>query len=82
MITLTRLNGTRICVNTFLIEHLEETPDTVVTLTNGHHFLVRESMEEIVNSAVSYLGCLREQSIDATAVGQIGRISETPRVAT
>ncbi len=81
MITLTRLNGTRICVNAFLIEHLEETPDTVVSLTNGHHFLVRESIEEIVNAAVSYLGCLRDQGVDPIAAGQAGRISEPARVA-
>lgn len=81
MITLTRLNGTRICVNAFLIEHLEETPDTVVSLTNGHHFLVRESIEEIVNAAVSYLGCLRDQGVDPIAAGQTGRISEPARVA-
>ncbi|MBU0606694.1 MAG: flagellar FlbD family protein [Armatimonadetes bacterium] len=81
MITLTRLNGTRICVNAFLIEHLEETPDTVVSLTNGHHFLVRESIEEIVNAAVSYLGCLRDQGVDPVAVGQMGRTQEAVRVA-
>ena len=75
MITLTRLNGTRICVNAFLIEHLEETPDTVVTLTNGHHFLVRESVDEIVEAAVGYLGRLREQGLDPVGTAQLGRIS-------
>ena len=75
MITLTRLNGTRICVNTFLIEHLEETPDTVVTLTNGHHFLVRETVDEIVQAAMDYLGGLRESDVDPVVAGQIGRIS-------
>jgi flagellar protein FlbD len=75
MITLTRLNGTRICVNTFLIEHLEETPDTVVTLTNGHHFLVRETIDEIVQAAINYLGGLRDTGIDPVVAGQIGRVS-------
>jgi flagellar protein FlbD len=74
MITLTRLNGSRICVNVFLIEHLEETPDTVVTLTNGHHFLVRESVDDIVEAATSYMGCLREQGVDPMTAGQIGRV--------
>ena len=73
MINLTRLNGSRICVNAFLIEHLEETPDTVVTLTNGHHFLVRESISEIVEAAVGYLGGLREHGVDPITVGQLGR---------
>jgi flagellar protein FlbD len=74
MITLTRLNGSHICVNTFLIEHLEETPDTVVTLTNGHHFLVRESIDDIVQAAVSYLGGLRDGGTDPVAVAQVARI--------
>lgn len=76
MITLTRLNGSRICVNTFLIEHIEETPDTVITLTNGHHFLVRESVDDIVNAAVQYLGGLREHDIDPVAAAQLGRVSQ------
>jgi flagellar protein FlbD len=74
MITLTRLNGSRICVNVFLIEHLEETPDTIVTLTTGHHFLVRETVNEIVEAATSFMGCLREQGVDPVAAGQIGRV--------
>lgn len=76
MITLTRLNGSRICVNAFLIEHLEETPDTIVTLTNGQHFLVRESVDEIVRASVNYLGALREAGVDPLTVGQLGRLAE------
>jgi flagellar protein FlbD len=75
MVTLTRLNGTTICVNAFLIEHIEETPDTIITLTNGHHFLVRESREQIVAAAVEFLTRLREQGIDPVAAGQIGRVT-------
>lgn len=75
MVTLTRLNGTRICINAFLIEHLEETPDTIITLTTGHHFLVLESIEEVINAAVSYLGCLRDQGVDPIAAGQTGRVN-------
>jgi flagellar protein FlbD len=62
-------------VNAFLIEHLEETPDTVVTLTNGHHFLVRESINEIVEAAVGYLGGLRDSGVDPITAGQLGRVS-------
>lgn len=75
MIYLTRLNGSVICVNAFLIEHIEETPDTIVTLTNGHHFLVRETAEEVVDQAVSYLGRLRNENINPIAAGQLGRVS-------
>ena len=48
MIYLTRLNGERIILNTDLIEFMEKTPDTVVTLTTGKKFVVREPVNEIV----------------------------------
>ena len=35
MIEVTKINGAKILVNTSLIEVVEETPDTVVTLTDG-----------------------------------------------
>ncbi|MGZ3575000.1 MAG: flagellar FlbD family protein [Vulcanimicrobiaceae bacterium] len=47
MIALTRLNGQPIMVNSDLIESIEPTPDTVVTLTSGNKLVVRDSMEEI-----------------------------------
>jgi flagellar protein FlbD len=47
MISLTRLNGERIAVNPDLIERAEETPDTVLTLTNGTRYVVTESIEEL-----------------------------------
>ncbi len=75
MITLTRLNGTRICVNAFLIEHVEATPDTVVTLTNGHRFVVRETPDELIDLAVEYLARLRAEGADPVAMGQLGRVS-------
>ena len=41
-------------VNADLIEMLEETPDTVVTLTSGNKLIVRDSMEEIRRKVVAY----------------------------
>ena len=75
MIVLTRLNGTRVCLNAFLIEHLEETPDTIVTLTNGHRFLVQESIDEIITAATCYLHQLREGGADPLNVGQLTRLT-------
>ena len=43
MINLSRLNGEKIMLNIDLIELVEETPDTIVTLTTGRKILVRES---------------------------------------
>jgi flagellar protein FlbD len=54
MISLRRLNNQAIMVNADLIESLEATPDTVVTLTSGNKLLVRDSMEEIQAKIVDF----------------------------
>jgi flagellar protein FlbD len=54
MIPLRRLNNQAIMVNADLIESLEATPDTVVTLTSGNKLLVRDSMEEIQAKIVDF----------------------------
>lgn len=54
MIYLTRLNGEKIMVNVDLLELLEETPDTVVTLTTGKKFVVKESAAQIRNQVVAF----------------------------
>jgi flagellar protein FlbD len=54
MIPLRRLNNQAIMVNADLIESLEATPDTVVTLTSGNKLLVRDSMEEIQAKIIDF----------------------------
>jgi len=54
MIQLTRLNGNQVVVNSDLIEFIEETPDTVITLTTNDKLVVRERMADIVSKVVSY----------------------------
>ncbi len=54
MIDLTRLNETKIMINEDLIEVIEETPDTVVTLTTGRKLIVKESRQEIKNLVKSF----------------------------
>ena len=48
MIMLTRLNGPPFAVNPDLIERAEATPDTVLTLCDGHKLLVSETVEELI----------------------------------
>lgn len=48
MIRLTRINHQPLVLNSSLIEHIESTPDTVITLTNGQVFIVLESPEEVI----------------------------------
>lgn len=54
MIKLTQLNGHSIVVNSDLIEFVEQTPDTLVSLTTGKKIMVRESDEEIVRLTAEY----------------------------
>ena len=50
----TRLNGTEIMINAELIEMVEETPDTVISLTTGKKLIVKESRQEIKSLVKSY----------------------------
>jgi flagellar protein FlbD len=54
MIRLTRLNHLPFVLNCDLIEHIDVTPDTVVTLTNGQVLRVRESADEVVRRIVDF----------------------------
>ena len=47
MIEVTKINDVKILVNQDLIEVVEETPDTVLTLTTGKKLIVKESRQEI-----------------------------------
>jgi flagellar protein FlbD len=49
MIHLTRLNHTPVVLNGDLIEQIETTPDTVVSMTTGQKILVLETAEEIID---------------------------------
>ena len=54
MIHVTRLNHTPCVLNCDLIEHVETTPDTVISLTTGQKLMVLESPEEIIERVVNY----------------------------
>lgn len=49
MIRLQRMNGTELWINPIHIESVEPTPDTVVTLTNGHKYIVAQVPEEVTH---------------------------------
>jgi flagellar protein FlbD len=54
MILLKKINNAPIAVNCDIIEYIEETPDTVITLTNNDKVVVQESMAEIIQKVVQY----------------------------
>ena len=67
MVEVTKINGVKVLVNPDLIELVEETPDTVLTLTTGKKIIVKESRQEVKNLVKSYKrdiftnGLLREE---------------------
>lgn len=54
MIALRRLNNQPIMVNCDLIESVESTPDTVVTLTSGNKLIVRDTLEEVRQRIIDF----------------------------
>jgi flagellar protein FlbD len=54
MIKVTRLNRIPLILNSDLIEHVDATPDTVITMVSGQKYMVLESPEEIVERVVTF----------------------------
>ena len=66
MIRLTRLNHVPLVLNSDLIEHIDVTPDTVITLTNGQILRVRETAEEVIDLVVAFrrrIFCSPEETV-------------------
>ncbi|TYP86289.1 flagellar FlbD family protein [Blastococcus xanthinilyticus] len=54
MIRVTRLNGDQFALNPDLIEKVEGHPDTVAFLVDGTKYVVRESVEEVLQEIREY----------------------------
>lgn len=54
MIDVTKMSGKPITLNADLIETIEESPDTVITLTTGKKIIVKESRQDIKNLVKLY----------------------------
>ncbi len=62
MISVTRLNDRPMVVNAELIRSVEANPDSTITMINGDHIIVKESMEEIVARTIEYGRHLRRMA--------------------
>jgi len=54
MISLTRLNHTSVVINPVLIVIIEETPDTIITLSNGEKITVQEKVQEVIRRVIEF----------------------------
>ena len=63
MISLTRLNHTPLVINPDLIVSMEETPDTIITLSNGEKIAVQEKVKEVIRRVITFRRCIFNPSI-------------------
>jgi len=54
VIAVTKLNGEQFIVNAELVELVESTPDTIVSLTTGKKYMVKETLDEIIERIIQY----------------------------
>ena len=67
MITVTRLNGPQLAVNPDLIQRIESTPDTILTLIDGTKYVIEEAPAEVADRIITFR---------ATVVARTLRIAE------
>ena len=87
VIILTRLNGHRFAVNPDLIERVETTPDTIVTLVDGTKYLVTEDIEEIADLVIEHRASIVARAIDVahaderSALASVTGLHHPPRLS-
>lgn len=62
MIRVTRFDGSSLYVNSDLIEYVESTPDTIVSLTTGHKVIVREAPSVLIDRIAAFQRRIRDTS--------------------
>lgn len=63
MIKLTRFNGKDFYLNPELIQYIEETPDTVITLINHDKVVVKEKADDVVKKVIDYSRLIRSSIV-------------------
>lgn len=75
MIKLTLYNNSDIVLNADLIELVEHTPDTLISLTTGKKIMVKESVDDVVNRIVTYRRLIEKKN--KILSGRISRAMRT-----
>jgi flagellar protein FlbD len=71
MIKVTKLNGNELVVNADLIEFIESTPDTLISLTTGRKIMVLESLDDVVRRTVGYRRTSRSYPVPTGGTGSV-----------
>ena len=64
MIRVTRLNGDQFALNPDLIERVEAHPDTVAFLVDGTKYVVKESVDEVLQEIREYRASILSTSYE------------------
>ena len=73
MIQVTRINHKKFTINSDLIECVEETPDTLITMTTGRKILVEESENEVVEKIILFKNkCFRDIKLRFEETDELG----------
>ena len=64
MIHLTRINQRQLVLNSDLIEQIEATPDTVITMTNGQKLVVADSAEAVIEKIIAFRRSIQQIPAD------------------
>ena len=64
MIIVTRLNGPQLSVNPDLLQRIDATPDTILTLVDGTKYIVEESMPQVIDLITDYRANLLARAQD------------------
>ena len=75
MIRLTRINHVPLVLNADLIEHMETTPDTVISMINGQKFVVHESSEDVIQKVLDFRREIFEANHGPPQVSDTSRIA-------
>lgn len=63
MIELTKLNGTKLVINSDLIEYIEALPDSLIKMTTGMKIMVKENVPEIIAAVIEFRRSIRREEI-------------------
>ena len=72
MITVKKINGQQIMVNSDLIETIEFSPHAVMSLTSGVKIIVDETAESLMEKIIEYKKSVRDRAVEFRVVPKTG----------
>ena len=54
MINVTRINGAAFTLNAEMVEFVESTPDTIITMSDGKKIIVRDTVQDVIDKIIEY----------------------------